>query len=110
MYTTHVVNLDVHLFENPKIKVIRSRPDGHAYLNFWIFLLTLGASAFEGGEIGGPDYKPYSVQDLSVVSGFHPRIVQEALDIFEEFHMIVINEGFIKLKNWDYYQDEDFDR
>ena len=104
MYNTHVVNLDVHFFENPKIKLIRSKADGHAYLNFWIYLLTLGATAYSDDTIGGPDGNPFSVQDMSVISGFHPRIIQEALELFEEFHMIVFEEGYIKLRNWKYYQ------
>jgi len=104
MHYTHVINLDAHLFENVKIKMIRSKGDGHAYINFWIYLLTMGSMSEDYGVIERPDGLPYSVQDLSDISGFHPRIIQEALEIFEDLYMITMKDGKIQLRNWKHYQ------
>lgn len=109
MYYKQVVNIDAHFFENTKIKMIRSKPDGESYVCFWVYLITQGAQAVADGEIERPDFKPYSIEDLALISGFKPNIIQEALDIFEELFMITIEKGIIKLKNWEYYQCEELE-
>jgi len=107
MFYSNSVSLDAHLFENTKIKLIRSKPEGHTYLCFWIYLLTMGARIVANSEIERPDFEPYSIDDLAVVSGFSPRIIQEALVLFEDLYMITRDKGLIRLKNWDYYQNRD---
>ena len=98
------IKLDTALAENRKIKTIRSMRDGSDLVLIWILLLCLAGKQNEGGKISLTDCIPYSSENLGKIFGFSPKKTEKALEIFEDFDMIFVKNGFIFLKNWEKYQ------
>lgn len=103
--------LDVGLFDNRKIKQIRTLPEGDSIIIIWLQLICLAGTTNDGGKIYLTDEIPYTDQMLSTALNEPLATVQLALATFEKFGMIDVVDEIIYLRNWEKYQAvEELDR
>lgn len=98
------VKLDVSLFDNRKIKQIRTLPEGDSLVVIWLQLICLAGNTNDGGQIYFTPEVPYTEQMLSTAFGEPLATVQLALRTFEAFGMVEIVNDIICLPNWEKYQ------
>ena len=102
------VKVSIGLFDNKKIKHLRTLPDGDRIVLFWIMLITLAGHCNYGGKIFFMEDIPYTPKTLSVEAHIEEAVIQLALESFKMLKMIDIDEdGFIYILNWAEYQSED---
>lgn len=102
------VKLSVGLFDNKKIKHIRTLPDGDRIALFWVMLITLAGHCNYGGKVFFMEDIPYTPKALAKEADMEENVVQLALDSFKLLKMIDIDrDGFIYILNWAEYQSED---
>lgn len=98
------VKLDTGLFDNRKIKQIRTLPEGDSLVVIWLQLICLAGNTNDGGMIYFTNEVPYTEQMLATAFGEPLATVQLALRTFETFGMIEIVNDIICLSNWEKYQ------
>lgn len=101
------IKLSVNMFNDEKIQLIESMPDGDALLMIWIKLLTLAGKSNQGGIINLNCHVTYSDEMLSVVLKKSKEQIKEALSLFEKFGMIENLDNGIYLVNWEKHQNID---
>lgn len=101
------IKVSTGIFDNRKIKQIEAMPKGDTIVTIWFKLLCLAGVINDGGAVYITPELPYTVKGLAAELGRPQTIVQKALDTFNSFDMIEIDDGFIKLPSWDKYQDVD---
>lgn len=98
------VKLDTGLFDNRKIKQIRTLPEGDSLVVIWLQLICLAGNTNDGGLIYFTKEVPYTDQMLATAFGESLATVQLALRTFEAFGMIEVVNDIICLSNWEKYQ------
>lgn len=98
------IKIDTALFDNRKIKQIRTLPDGDSLIVIWLQLLCLGGAVNDYGRIYLTNEIPYTDQMLSTAFGEPLPTIQMALDVFQKFGMIEIVDDIIFISNWEKYQ------
>lgn len=98
------IKIDTALFDNRKIKQIRTLPDGDSLIVIWLQLLCLGGAVNDYGRIYLTNEIPYTDQMLSSAFGEPLPTIQMALDVFQKFGMIEIVDDIIFISNWEKYQ------
>ena len=98
------IKLSVNMFDDEKIKVIESMPEGDSLLLIWVKLLTLAGKANLDGYIYISENIPYTEAILSSVMNKPITIIHLALETFKSFGMIEEDENGFYLVNYDKYQ------
>ena len=100
------IKIATDIFEDEKMLVIESRPDGNKVMLIWFKLLCLAGKKSGTGvfTIGG---KPYTDELFSIVFRRPVKEVREALDLFESLGMITREDGVVAIKNWTKHQSVD---
>ena len=98
------IKLDVSLFDNRKIKQIRTLPEGDSLVVIWLQLLCLAGTINNYGVVTLTDEIPYTEQMLATAFGEPLTTVQLALNTFKAFGMIEIIDDLIYISNWEKYQ------
>lgn len=101
------IKVSVGLFDNRKIKMIQSMPDGYAIIVAWLKLLCLAGQVNDGGAVYFTEEIPYTEQMLSSQFGMPLATIQLALNTFEQFGMIEIIDNILRISNWEKYQNEE---
>lgn len=101
------IKLNVDMFDDEKIKIIQSMPEGDALLIVWIKLITLAGKTNNGGYIYINEDMPYTDEMLSTIMGKPLNIIQLALSTFTRLGMIEIDDKGIYLINFEKYQSLD---
>lgn len=101
------IKLTVDMFDDEKIKIIQSMPEGDALLIVWIKLLTLAGKTNDGGYIYIADGMPYTDEMLSVIINKPLNTIRLALDTFLKLGMIENDVKGIYLLNFDKHQSLD---
>ena len=101
------IKLSTDIFSNRKIKQLQYIPNGDTIFFVWIRLLVLAAETNDDGQIYLIKGKPYSKAQLAAVVERNMDVVAEAINVFQEFEMITIENGIISIKNWEKYQNVD---
>jgi predicted phage replisome organizer len=99
------VKLNIGIFENVKIKNLDTLPKGDTYFRIWINLLVLAGKTNNQGLVYFSSEKPYTNKTLAAVLIKPVKIVTEAITLFQELNMIEIQDGYIKILNWEEYQN-----
>ncbi len=94
------IKLGTGMFDDNKIKVIQSMPEGDAMLVIWIRLLTLAGASNANGYLMIAENVPYTESMLSTVFGKPLPVVQLALRTFEAFGMLENNPEGIFLPDF----------
>ncbi len=102
------VKVSVGLFDNKKIKHLRTLPDGDRIVLFWVMLITLAGHCNYGGKIFFMEDIPYTPKTLAKEADMEENVIQLALESFKMLKMIDIDEdGFIYILNWAEYQSDE---
>lgn len=102
------IKVSLSLFDNPKIKYIRTLPDGDRILLFWIYLLTRAGACNSDGYIFITEGVPYTVDVLSKEASISSSIVRFSIELFQRLDMIESSEdGYISITGWMEYQNTD---
>lgn len=101
------IKLNVDMFDDEKIKIIQSMPEGDSLLIVWIKLITLAGKTNDGGYIYINENMAYTDEMLSVIMNKPLNIIQLALGTFTRLGMIELDEKGIYLINFEKYQSID---
>jgi len=101
------IRLRIDMFDDEKIKIIQSMPEGDAILVIWIRLLALAGKCNSKGLVLVEDEFPYSDEMLSIIFNKPLTIVRMALNTFEKFKMIEQTTKGIYISNFEKHQNSD---
>ena len=99
------VSADV--FDSDKIKILRADTKiGDSLALMWFFLLALARKKNDGGYVYATAGVAYTPKTLAAVGGFKPKITETALEVFQQYNMIDIEDnGYIYIVGWSEYQN-----
>lgn len=99
------VSADV--FDSEKIKILRADTKiGDSLALMWFFLLALARKKNDGGYVYATEGVAYTPKTLAAVGGFKPKIAEAALEVFQQYNMIDIEDnGYIYIVGWGEYQN-----
>ena len=101
------IKLTVDMFDNRKIKYLRTLPEGNNIVLIWVMLLTMAGRCNSGGMIFLTENIPYTGQVLANELGFEPTTVELALTVLASLGMISQIDGYIQIEGWDDHQSAD---
>lgn len=93
------------MFDDEKIKIIQSMPDGDTILVIWIRLIALAGKCNAKGLVLVEDEFPYSDEMLSVIFGKPLSTIKLALKTFEKFRMVETTQKGIYITNFEKHQN-----
>ena len=94
-----------NFFDNEKIKQIKRKKDGDRLIVIFINCLAIAANCESGGYLKISENKFFTIETLAHHRGRNQKSIKNALDIFQEYSMIVQDEYGYKIKNWNKYQN-----
>ena len=94
-----------NFFDNEKIKQIKRKKDGDRLIVIFINCLAITANCESGGYLKISENKFFTIETLAHHMGRNQKSIENALDIFQEYSMIVQDEYGYKIKNWNNYQN-----
>ncbi len=94
-----------NFFDNEKIKQIKRKKDGDRLIVIFINCLAIAANCESGGYLKISENKFFTIETLAHHMGRNQKSIENALDIFQEYSMIVQDEYGYKIKNWNKYQN-----
>lgn len=101
------IKLDTGLFDNRKIKQIRTLPEGDSLVVIWLQLMCLAGTVNDNGMVYFTKEIPYTEQMLATAFDEPQATVQLALKVFKQFGMIDVIDDIIYISNWEKYQAVD---
>ncbi|QHZ46974.1 phage replisome organizer N-terminal domain-containing protein [Bacillus sp. NSP9.1] len=106
------IKLSTQMFEDEKIKLIEQMPEADTILIIWVKLLAQAGKTNASGYIFLSKNIPYTDEMLATIFNRPLPIVRMALQTFQRFGMIEIDEhNFISILNWEKHQNvEGMDR
>lgn len=99
------VKLSTDMFNNRKIKYLRSLPEGNNIILIWIMLLTLAGKCNAGGMIFLTENVPYTKKMLSDELHFDENIVTLAINALEKLGMISFYNEQMVISSWEEHQN-----
>jgi len=99
------IKLRVDMFDDEKIKIIQSMPEGDAILVIWIRIIALAGKCNAKGLVLIEDEFPYSDEMLATIFNKPLVTVRLALGTFEKFRMIERTEKGIYISNFEKHQN-----
>lgn len=101
------VKLSVDIFDNRKIKYLRTLPDGDKLVLVWVMLLTMAGRNNADGFIFITEKIPYNAEMLAAELGFETSVITLALTMFESLEMISTENGHLCISDWGAHQNSD---
>ena len=98
------IKIVVDIFDDEKIQLIESLPDGDAIVVCWFKLLCLAGKTNNSGVMFLADKIPYTDEMLATIFRKPLPTVRLALRTFEQFGMVEIVNGVITIPNWGKHQ------
>ncbi len=99
------IKLRIDMFDDEKIKIIQSMPDGDALLVVWIRLIALAGKCNANGLVLVGDEFPYTDEMLSVIFNKPLATIKLALKTFEQFRMVEKTVKGIYITNFEKHQN-----
>lgn len=99
------IKITTSMFDDEKIKLIESMPDKDSILVIWVKLLVQAGRTNVNGYIFLNEKIPYTDEMLATIFNRPLNTVRLALQTFERFGMIEMDENGIHIKNWDKHQN-----
>lgn len=99
------IKLRVDMFDDEKIKIIQSMPEGDAIIVIWIRIIALAGKCNAKGLVLIEDEFPYSDEMLATIFNKPLATVRLALGTFEKFRMIERTEKGIYISNFEKHQN-----
>lgn len=101
------VKISTGFLGNRKIKQIRRLPEGDTIALMWVFLMCLAGEINNNGMVYFTPEIPYTDEMLAEEFKIDIGIVRVALQTFQQFGMIEIDEGIICISSWEKWQSTD---
>ena len=101
------IKINVDMFDDEKIKIIQSMPEGDALLVVWIKLITLAGKTNDSGYVYIAENMPYTDEMLSVIMNKPLNTIRLALDTFIKLGMLENDVKGIYLVNFEKHQSLD---
>ena len=101
------IRLTTNMFDNRKIKHLRKLPEGNNIVLIWVMLLTMAGRCNASGMIFLTENIPYTTKMLADELEFEESIVILALQVLEQFEMIVRNGDLLAIAGWEEHQNSD---
>ena len=102
------IKITTDIFDDEKIKIIDTMPARDEVLVIWFKLLSLTGKVNQGGLLFFNDRLPYTPEMLAAVFNREVATVKLALQTFETFGMISIEDNeVIGITNWEKHQNID---
>lgn len=101
------IKLDVSIFDDEKIKIILTMPEGKAMLIVWLKLLCLAGKLNNSGVFLMNGTMPYTSEMLAAVCGETQQTMTLAIQTFKSLGMVEIHEDTLFLPNWEKHQSEE---
>lgn len=93
-----------NFFDNEKVKQIKRRKDVDRLIVIFIHCLAIAANCESSGYLKISENKFFTIEALAHHMSRNQESVRIALDIFQEYSMIIQDEYGYKIKNWNKYQ------
>ena len=97
------IKITTDVFDDEKILLIESLPDGYAIITVWFKLLCLAGKQNNGG-VFMMGQAAYTEKMLATIFRMKKSTVSVALQTFEKFGMIEMVDGVITIPNWNKHQ------
>ena len=102
------IKLSVNMFDDEKIKLIKTMPEGDKIIVIWVQLLCLAGKTNDGGLVYMGQNMVFTDEMLATIFDEQVNIVRIALQTLEQFGMIEVNDnGLIGITNWEKHQSTD---
>ena len=101
------IKLHTAMFDNSKIRYIRTLPEGTNMVLIWVMLLSKAGKCNASGFIFLTENIPYTSQMLAAEFGFDLYLIELALATFVKLNMIQLEEHIIKIAGWEEHQNID---
>ena len=102
------IKLSVNMFDDEKIKLIKTMPEGDKIIVIWVQLLCLAGKTNDGGLVYMGQNMAYTEEMLATLFDEKINIVRIAIQTLEQFGMIeVTDNGLIGITNWEKHQSTD---
>ena len=98
------IKLNVDIFDDEKIKMISTLPDGRTIQLVWLKLLCLAGKCNEGGLLMVTKEMPYTDEMLAKRFDEEISVIQRALTIFQRLEMLDVVENIYLVSNWTKHQ------
>jgi len=99
------IKLKTDMFDNQKIKLIESLPEGDTILVIWIKLLTYAGRTNANGFILINEDIALTVEEMAIIFNRQLNVVRLALEAFRRYGMISMHNDVVRIKNWDVHQN-----
>lgn len=101
------IKITTDMFDNRKIKYLRTLPEGNNIVLIWVMLLTIAGRCNASGMIFLTENIPYDYNMLADEIGFDVNTVKLALEALARMNMIIMDENAFAISNWEKYQSTD---
>lgn len=102
------IKLSVNMFDDEKIKLIRTMPEGDAIVIIWVQILCLAGKINDNGMVYMGQNLAYSDEMLATILDHPVNTMRIALQTLEQFGMVEVNkDGTIDVLNWEKHQSTD---
>ena len=101
------IQLSIDMFNNRKIKYLRSLPEGNNIILIWVALLTIAGRCNAGGMIFLTENVPYTPDMLAMELDFEKSTVILALEALKRLGMIQDYDDALLITGWEEHQNID---
>lgn len=101
------VKLNIDMFDNRKIKYLRTLPDGDKIVLIWVMLLTIAGRCNAGGRIFLTEDVPYTPNILADELGFDVSTVNLAAEHMKKLDMVYYDDDVFVINGWEEYQNSE---
>lgn len=99
------IKLMTDMFDNSKIKYIRTLPEGNNIVLIWVMLLAKAGKCNSNGFIFLTENIPYTSEMLAAEFNFEISTINLALITLSKLNMIQMEEQKIEITGWEEYQN-----
>lgn len=107
------IKMSIDMFDDDKIRLLESMPEGDTMIVIWCKLLTMAGKSNQRGYIMLSEKFPYTEDMLVTIINRPTATVRMALEVFQRFGMLEFDEdaNAFALSNWSKHQNiEGMDR
>ncbi|AXJ13866.1 phage replisome organizer N-terminal domain-containing protein [Streptococcus pluranimalium] len=101
------IKITTDIFDDEKIQLIESMPEGDTLIVIWFKLLVLAGKQNYSGVLALGDKVFYTEEMLTTVFRRKAATIKLALKTFEQFSMIAFVDGAVTIPNWEKHQNID---
>lgn len=99
------IKITTNIFDDEKIRVIETMPEGDTIIVIWFKLLCLAGKTNANGYFMLNDEIAYTEEMLVAILNRPLRVVKLALDTFKAYKMIEVIDNILCLPNWEKHQN-----